>query len=176
MSRFRNLQGIKKRTIYFLLPPAFANTTRFQLRYYDLKQENLRRKYKKFHLGWTTWFGLFLNFAMIFMVSCAYIGFMIWANVYEVQVMDDFSFHTQISLNNDLFFFKTEMIKSKIDKMIADYSGKNSTVYDQSNFSAAMQAIQAIAESRKNDTKHLFDYVYGLQANSSETFGFNQYH
>ena len=76
--------------------------------------------------------------------------------------MNQFISHTEISLNNDLFYYKTELIKFKIDKFLVDFSGYSVAKFSPLDVTLLFNQVKTITESRKNDTQHVFDYVYGL--------------
>ena len=68
------------------------------------------------------------------------------------------------------------MAKFKMDKFISDYSGVSEAHHTSKNMSGFLGELSKIIDSRKNDTVQVMDYVYGLQANSTDTYGFNEYH
>lgn len=141
-----------------------------------MKKDNLRRKYKKYRLSFFTCFGLSLYFALIMILPCIFIALVVWMNYYSESVLQNFTQMTNMSLNNDLFFNQLEMVKFKMDKFITDFSGVSQPIKTSENMTDFLNSISLVTETRKEYFSQVSDYVYGIQANSTGTFGFNSYH
>lgn len=141
-----------------------------------MKKDNLRRKYKKYRISIFSCFGISLYFALIFLLPCSFVALVVWMHFYSDSTLNDFIGATSLSLNNDLLFDKLEMVKFKMDKFIADFSGVSQPFKTSSNMTEFLDSIKVITRTRQEDLSRVTDYVYGIQANSTGTYGFNSFH
>jgi len=120
--------------------------------YYDMKKDNLTRKYRNYKIGFFTCFGMSFYFLLILLLPCCLVSFVVWMHYYSEDVLGNFITITERSLNNDQFYNKMEMIKFKMDKFISDFSGVSEPFKTSSNLTEFLSSINIILESRKNDT------------------------
>lgn len=78
-----------------------------QMQYYEMKVDNSQRKIKRYTVKWNSCFGLLLNYVAIFVISCSFMGFLLWIQSFSKDSFDKLTFITKISSNNDMLYFRT---------------------------------------------------------------------
>lgn len=79
-------------------------------------------------------------------------------------------------LQTSIGVYYSNFIKYQFDKYVLDLAGKTEPIVTSSNYTWLTSRIVNISQTRGQSLVPLLNYLYGIYANSTSTFGLNQLH
>lgn len=141
-----------------------------------MKKDNIKRKYRKYKSGIFYSFGLLPYFVLILFVLVGQILFNFQLLVYSESEMDRFSKGASRQYQASVGTYLSNILKFKFDKFVTDFAGQSETLVTAATTDYIFAQAKSVTEKRSNILFDLLNYLYEINANSTDTFGLNQFH